>query len=287
MSNPSVAAAPKAAKVQFPHGLILIACIILFACLLTYVLPAGVYEKNPDTGKFDPATFHYVENTPVSPFAALLNVQKGIARAGTIISLLLVIGGVTALLLSVGSIESLINYAIKRLEDRSVKVLLPCIIVLMSLLGALAGNDSMMAFVAVGVLIARKLKLDRIVAVALFYLAYITGQAAGPTTVPALTMQSYAEVPAVSGIGARIIIWALLTVVSVLYTTRYALRISKDPSKSLMGYVESGEEDLEKDVAAIRDARLEGRAIASLLLYFGCYAVYALGSKMWSWVSST
>ena len=79
--------------------------------------------------------------------------------------------------------------------------------------------------------------VDRIVAVALFYLSYITGQAAGPTTAIALVMQTLAGVPPVSGVGARIIVWALLTTANAIYTTRYALRISRDPSRSIMGNV--------------------------------------------------
>lgn len=271
----------KKSRIAFPHQLILIGLIVLLACLLTYILPAGVYEKDAATDMFDPTTFHYVEQTPVTPLKALLSIQPGIARAATIISLLLVIGGVTNIVLSVGAIESLINYAIMKLEDRSIKVLVPSIVAVMSLLGALAGNDSMMAFVAVGLIIVQKLKLDRITAVALFYMAYITGQAAGPTTAPALVMQSYAEVPPVSGLGGRMIIWVLLTIVNMVYTTRYALRVSRDPSKSIMGYVEGA--DGAEAAESIKGAKLEAKSIASILVYFGCYALFAFGSKTWEW----
>lgn len=274
--------ATESRKASFPHSLILIACLILVASLLSYILPAGVYEKNATTGIFDPATFHYITNTPVSPLAALLSFQQGIVRSATIISLLLVIGGATAVILSVGAIESLINYAIKRLAHRSIKILVPGICVVMSLLGALAGNDSMMAFVAVGVAIAGRLKLDRIVAVALFYLSYITGQAAGPTTAIALVMQTLAGVPPVSGAGARVIVWALLTAANAIYTTRYALRISRDPSRSIMGNVEHSNTS-EEDSAVIQNARFEFRAIASVVLLFGCFILYAIGSKQWKW----
>jgi uncharacterized ion transporter superfamily protein YfcC len=274
--------AAEAKKVNFPHSLILIVSLILVACLLSYVLPAGIYEKTPTTGIFDPASFHYIENTPVSPLTALLSIQQGIVRSATIISLLLSIGGATAVILSVGAIESLINYAIKRLEHRSIKILVPGIVVVMSLLGALAGNDSMMAFVTVGVIIASRLKLDRIIAVALFYLSYITGQAAGPTTVICLTMQTLSGVPPVSGFGVRIAIWALLTTTNAIYTTRYALRISRDPSRSIMGHV-THTATSEEDIALVQNARLEFRAIASVVLLFGCFVLYAIGSGEWKW----
>ena len=45
-------------------------------------------------------------------------------------------------------------------------------------LGAFAGSDSMIIFVTVGILICRKLKLDRICAMAMFYLGYLIGQGA-------------------------------------------------------------------------------------------------------------
>ncbi len=46
-----------------------------------------------------------------------------------------------------------------------------------------------------------------------------------------------------SGLGARLLIWAVLTAPCVFWTTRYGIRISRDLSKSILGVVESPFED--------------------------------------------
>ena len=46
-----------------------------------------------------------------------------------------------------------------------------------------------------------------------------------------------------SGLGARLLIWAALTALCVFWTTRYGIRISRDLSKSILGAVESPLED--------------------------------------------
>lgn len=70
----------KAKEFQVPHILLIILFLILFACLLTYVAPAGTYQVD-ENGRVLAGTFEYLPNTPVSPWAALLMIQDGIINA--------------------------------------------------------------------------------------------------------------------------------------------------------------------------------------------------------------
>ena len=58
-------------KFKMPHGWIVIILILLAVCLFTYIIPSGEYVRYQDevTGKsvVDPASFSYVDQTPVSP----------------------------------------------------------------------------------------------------------------------------------------------------------------------------------------------------------------------------
>ena len=59
--------APAKKSFQVPHILVIILGLILFACLLTYVAPAGTYQVDED-GRVLAGTFSYIENnTPVPP----------------------------------------------------------------------------------------------------------------------------------------------------------------------------------------------------------------------------
>lgn len=103
----------------------------------------------------------------------------------------------------------------------------------MSLLGAFGGNDAFAAFTAVGIIFAKRLKPDLIIAVMSFYGASYIGFATGPNKI-AKTAQLIADVPMFSGMTMRMIIWAILTAAGIIYTMRYAKKILKDPSKSYM-----------------------------------------------------
>ena len=266
-----------------PHVLILILLIILVCCGLTYVLPAGQYDVDPKTGFVVANSFHYVESSPVSPWDALIAVTDGVASQGVIIALLFVMGGLIYVVIESGAITSLINYAVWRLQDKSITVLVPAIVVLMSVIGALAGQDSLVTFVMVGLVLVRKLRLDKIAALSIFYLSYITGQAAGPTVAITRMAQETAWLPRMSGLGARLLIWAALTALCVFWTTRYCIRISRDPSKSILGGVESPLEEEMGAAAGQKAPTLGIREIGTVLCMLVPFAIYAVGAAAYGW----
>lgn len=272
-------AAPKPKRsFNVPHVLVLIIFLILVCCALTYILPAGLYEVDSATGYIVPNSYHNVARTPVSPWSALLGVTAGIASQGTIIALLLIMGGTISVIIESGAVGSVINYSVYKLQDKSIKVLVPAVVVLMSVIGGLAGQDSLVAFVAVGILLVKQLKLDRIAALSIFYLSYLTGQAAGPTIAIILMAQETAGLQPVSGLGARLVVWAVLTLTCVLYTTHYCLKISRDPSKSLFGSLEAPDES-----SSLEAPKLGFKEIATVSCMFVPFAIYAYGAASLGW----
>ena len=270
----------KVFRFSIPHVLVLILLIILFCCGLTYILPAGLYEIDPQTGLVVPNSFHWVENSPISPWRALVEVTNGVASQGVIFALLFIMGGLIYVVIESGAINNVINYSVYKLQDKSITVLVPAIVVLMSAIGALAGQDSLVTFVLVGLLLVKKLRLDKIAALSIFYLSYITGQAAGPTVAIILMAQETAGLAPISGLGARLVVWAALTLLCVIYTTRYCLKISKDPSRSILGCVEEpdGNDELNKSVPV-----LGTKDIVTALCMLVPFAFYAYGAAAYAW----
>lgn len=270
----------KVFRFSIPHVLVLILLIILFCCGLTYILPAGLYEIDPQTGLVVPNSFHWVENSPISPRRALVEVTNGVASQGVIFALLFIMGGLIYVVIESGAINNVINYSVYKLQDKSITVLVPAIVVLMSAIGALAGQDSLVTFVLVGLLLVKKLRLDKIAALSIFYLSYITGQAAGPTVAIILMAQETAGLAPISGLGARLVVWAALTLLCVIYTTRYCLKISKDPSRSILGCVEEpdGNDELNKSIPV-----LGTKDIVTALCMLVPFAFYAYGAAAYAW----
>ena len=271
--------ADKVFRFSIPHVLVLILMIILICCGLTYIVPAGLYEIDAQTGMVVPNSFHWVESSPISPWRALVEVTNGVASQGVIFALLFIMGGLIYVVIESGAVNNVINYSVYKLQDKSITVLVPTIVVLMSAIGALAGQDSLVTFVLVGLLLVKKLRLDKIAALSIFYLSYITGQAAGPTVAIILMAQETAGLAPISGLGARLVVWAALTLLCVIYTTRYCLKISKDPSRSILGYMEQPDE---KDELS-KTQTLGVREVVTVLCMLVPFGFYAYGAALYSW----
>lgn len=285
MSNPNPEVIPEKKQMEFPHTIILYIIIGLLASLLTYFFPAGKYEFFEGTTTIDPNSFHYIENTPVDLMTIILQFQNQIATNGLVMSLLLVMGATTEILVRSGAINSIIDCTIKKYSEQSIKVVVPLIYLMMTVLGALNGNDSMIAYVAIGLLISKSLGIDRLCSVAMFYLAYITAQAAGPTTAIILIAQEIIGLPPLSGAGVRIIVLICFYIIGATYVTRYALKVHADHSKSVLG--EEGFV-IEGKVKALDDptfGNVEPKAFIAVLSAVGGYFLFAYGSAThgWSW----
>ena len=92
-----------------PHTYVLILCVILVVSILTYIVPAGAYDRveDPNTGKSVPdvESFHFVENTPVNPWAMVQAIPKGMTQAAGIAFFVFLIGGAFAMIKCTGAID--------------------------------------------------------------------------------------------------------------------------------------------------------------------------------------
>lgn len=259
--------------------------LLVAASVLTYIVPAGAFDTDPRTGQILGDTFHYVENTPVNIFQALNLMQPGMVASAAICMNILFVGGMMGVFLATNAIDDLIKYSIYKLQDKGMTVLLPCCMLLMSLLGAFGGNDAFAAFTAVGIIFAKRLKLDPIIAVMSFYGASYIGFATGPNKI-AKTAQLIADVPMFSGMTMRMIIWAILTVVGIAYTMRYAKKILKDPSKSYMGNLDwYYEACAEADAQVGEDyiVKFDFKFVLTTIIFFGSFIVVAWGTVSKGW----
>ena len=77
---------------RFPNALVLIFGLIVAAQLATYVLPAGVFER--DGRQVIEGTYRTVEVAPLPAFTFLTAIPTGLAEAADIIFFVLIVGGV-------------------------------------------------------------------------------------------------------------------------------------------------------------------------------------------------
>lgn len=254
---------------KMPHIFFLMLGLIFIMSLLTYVVPAGQFAQGAN-GALIGDQFSLLEaQTPVSPWKALLLLFDGIKNSGFVISLLLVNGGTMGIILGTGAIDEVTNWAIFKLQDKGIKVLLPIVFFLLGIIGGFGGGDQMIAIVPIGIMLARKLRLDPIVAVGVTFFASFIGFGTGPTNL--MLPQLMMELPIYSGFGARMIALLVCLTIGCVYLTRYALKIAKDPSKSLMGNTDWLKDC--NDAGNMEEVKLNPRAVIVSLIFILQYVV--------------
>ena len=226
-------------QIRAPHVFVLIMIMIICATALTYILPAGTYNRYVDettgTTLVEDGSYQQIEQTPVDPFKMLQAIPNGLVDATSIVSLVLMYGGAFGIINSTRVIECGIASSIEKMRRFSV-LILPVIMILFSLMGAMLGiSESCYAFIPLCIMLAKAMDYDAIVGFAIVMLANMIGFTAGPMNMYTTGIaQQIAELPLFSGIGVRIAVYILLMAITIMYVLWYGARIKKDPTRSLM-----------------------------------------------------
>ena len=269
-------------KSRFPDSLVLIFAMIVVAQLLTYVLPAGAFEREEVDGRqrVVAETFHHVADAePVSPVASLLAIPKGLEDGADIIFLVFLVGGAIGVFRATGAIDALIGVAIKAFGHH--QVLLVAGMVALFALGssAIGMAEEYMPFIPILVTMCIALGLDAMVAVGIVYVGAGVGYgcaAYNPFTV--VIGQSIAELPPVSGQLFRWIMLPFFLAVGVHHIMRYAARVRSDPSNSLVADV-----DYSKGFEMPDDVRLTAPRVTLLAAFTGLIVLFVWGAKYHEW----
>lgn len=263
-------------KFKVPHIFWMMIIVIALGIVLTYVVPPGAYDVDAE-GKYIGGTFHLLEEkTPVSPAKALMSLLDSLNAASNIVFIILISGACTQVFLESKAMEQLLDWATYKLKDKGPFVLVTVLYWIMVYLGGFGGNDSFVALIPIGIMFAKKLKLDPIVAMGVTTYATLIGFGAGPNK--QVNTQMLFGVEPYSGFITRFIAMNLFGVIGYVYLIRYVNKIQKDPTKSELyddGWrpvddtvdLKAEEEELVKEV------KLSWQTILSLVLYVSQYGV--------------
>lgn len=205
-------------KFKLPHLFWLMFILIMIMSFLTYIIPAGEFAAD-ENGKLIGDQFTYLANqNPISPWKSMLLVLDGIMGSSLIGTLVLISGASISVLLSTGAVDKFLNWAIYKLQDKGTNILIPIMFFLMAYLGGFGGSDALIAVVPIGVIFAKKLRLDPIVAIGVTSFATLIGFGTGPTKL--LVPQMMMGVPVYSGFGLRFISMNFFIMIGLLYLMR-------------------------------------------------------------------
>lgn len=215
-------------RLQLPHPLVLLLATVGIAAALTWILPAGAYERRADavTGReiVVPGTYAQVEPAPVGVKAALMAVPRGIIAGGDVIVTILFVGGAFALLDATGALARLVGSLVGR--TRRPRTVVIVVSLAFAVFGALENmHEEIIALIPVLVVLSQGLGFGAITALAMSVGAAVVGSAFGPTN-PFQTgiALRFAELPPLSQPALRFGLFAAAVAVWIAWTLAMAKR---------------------------------------------------------------
>ncbi|MDO5713261.1 MAG: TIGR00366 family protein [Tissierellia bacterium] len=273
----------KKKKFVVPNTYVLIVGFIILAAILTFIIPAGEYAVTEVEGSsplVDPNSFTFLPQNPVKIGDVLLSVPEGMTNGATVIFLTFLVGGFFQIINDTGTIDLMINGSISRLKEKELLVI-PVIMIIMGILGAMGiVVNAAVAFIPIGIALAKKMRLDPVSGAAIMYLGTYAGFATSPMS-PFSTLlgQEIAGLPPLSGFTFRTIVMACTVLATVFYVYRYAKKVQDHPELSKQddfSWEDYGERELIHENFGIRHFLV-------LAILIGGFVIYGYGAYKLSW----
>lgn len=257
---------------RIPHPLIVLLAGVAVAAALTWVVPAGQFERREDaaTGRavVVPGTYSRVAPEPVGPFAAVVAVPRGFVEAADIVAVVLFVGGAWIVLDVLGTLGRLVGAFVSRVGERRL-VAIPLVSLFFASMGGLENmQEEIIPLVPVLLLLGRRLGVDAVAVVAMSGGAAMIGSAFGPTNpFQAGIAMKLAELPPVANIGLRASLWIAAVTVWIVWTVRYARTTGAT----------------ERPGDAIQDAPVSATDVMALGCLLVPMGLYVYGALAWEW----
>src|SRR3954451_15498846 len=283
MSDSAAAAAPKPKKSRFtlPSAYTILFALIVLAAIATWIIPAGVYNLNA-AGEPVPGTYHEVVSKPArilvdsltAPINGLYGIEDGKGNisyynSGTLFGaidialFILVIGGFLGITMKTGAIQAGIGSLVERMRGKE-RWLIPVLMSVFALGGTSFGMaEESLAFYALVITVMIAAGYDALTGAAVILLGCGIG-VIGSTVNPFATgiASGIAGVSISDGLLGRLVILIVGLAIGIFFVLRYADRVKRDPSKSVV-----------YDLKAENEARFRAESETGIVTLTGTHKV--------------
>ena len=266
-----------------PDALVIISLVLILFTILTWVIPSGEYAREVVDGRtvVMAGTYETVEASPQGLGDLLVSPIKGFVGAGQIIAFVILVGGAFSILTATGALDAGLGSVLKYAERNptSKHFVVPVLMVIFSLAGCTFGMaEENLVFILITIPLARSMGYDNLVGVAIPFLgsaAGFAGAAINPFTVG--IAQGIAELPIGSGAGYRWAVWAIFTVIAIVFVMLYIRKLEKHPEKKLV--TDDDQSIYESKEPPILD--LPRKLV--LILFVIAVGLLMYGANQWGW----
>lgn len=269
-------------KREFPHAFVILFAILALMAVLTWIVPAGQYGRIEVNGKtvVDPASFQYVEQSPVGVMEVFQAIPQGIQGGIALIAMILTIGACIGLVNGTGALTAAVMAFSRKVGAKNSKLVLIGVMVFFLFIGAFPSMlEGSIPFAAVIVPICLSLGYDVITGIAVVFVADIIGWTAGPANYYTVgNAQTIGGLELFSGFGYRMVSLVVLGLIGIVYVVRYAEKVRQDPSRSIMAGA-----DYSDLMNAQEEVEFDGRKKLICVVFLVTVALIVIGCLKWGW----
>lgn len=270
---------------KMPHTFVIIAIIILAAVALTWIIPAGAYERFENAAGIkviDPEKFSYINRTPVNPFMIPLFIVKAFISKIDLMLVILFAGGAFHMVTQTGALHAVVAKLAKKFSGR-LYIFIPILTLVFALICTTQGVNLFIAFAPIMVMLAMAMGLDSITGAAIILLGGAVGFSTGPLNInTTIVAQEIAELPLYSGVVYRFVCFTVFYIITNIYLIRYAMKIVKKPELSPMYELDKTSEF--KDSSDLETfGAMSGRKILIMAAFFIALVAIVYGGIKLEW----
>ncbi len=225
--------------IKFPNAFVIILSVILFAWVLTFIIPKGNYQRKIDTiserTSVVPDSYKQTDAPNLSVFDVLLAIPKGIAGRADLIVLILLLGGCFYLIEKTGALNQGLNQLIVVLKGKESLALVIITVLFLTAGFAIALQEEIIAMTPILLLFGRSLGYSTATTIYASYGSAVVGSAFSPfNPFGVIIAQKEAEVELLSGSEFRLIVLCIAAIVWTIYIVRYARNHRVEKSKETL-----------------------------------------------------
>ncbi len=257
--------------------------IIVLATLLTYILPAGTYERVLVDGRnvVVPNSYTIVPSSPVGLLDMFKAIPLGFKAAVEIIFIVLAGGIMFGFMEKSKAVENAVGTLVKSMGLHNKYLIIVLITFIYGLLGVTVGYENNIAMVPIAAVLSLALGGDLMLAAGISVGAMTIGFGLSPINPYTVgTGHKLAELPMFSGALLRSVLCFTALGAMAYYNVRYFKKITLEPSKSLAKGLDISELNLSKPLQEYRLTN-KNKLVISIFVLGLLFILY--GVFNWHW----
>jgi uncharacterized ion transporter superfamily protein YfcC len=267
-----------------PDALVIVTVILLLVTGLTWVIPAGNFDRTVKTigdrsvEVVVPNTYKETAARPQSAAAVFTAPLRGMVSAAEIIAFVLLVGGAFSMLMRTGAIDAGLLRMVTTVGQTSRRKIwvIPLLMFIFSLAGYSFGmSEETLVFVLITLPLARSMGYDNFIGVAIPFIGAgmgFAGAAFNPFTVG--IAQGIADLPLFGGAGYRTLICLAFTAIAAGFVMRHARNLERRPELRYLPV---------EDEQKINDVQLTPQRASALVIFAIALVLVVVGAIQWGW----